>query len=157
MHLCLDLLVDVNDNESLKIYFMGCDLILAVRMSERELFSVDILTVNIQIIYLDRTGQHSFTLHSQILFESLRVVRSGDMPHYSCVTQAYSLLLLCFLIKKPFEPTQLTFIIRKSDGRTKFANFLDAIIHTYTTAVRGASLSTSCVIGIFDEIMTFTS
>lgn len=85
-----------------------------------------------------------------MLFESLRATRSGDMPHYSCLTQVYSLLLLCFLIKKPFEPTQLTFIIRKSDGRAKFANFLDAIIHIYHWSQRR-------IIGIFDEIMTFTS
>lgn len=152
MHLCSDLLVIVNDNESLKIYFMGCDLI-----QWEGAFSVDIQTVNVQTIYLDQTAQHSFTPHFQMLFESLRAKHSGNMPHYSCMTQVYGLLLLCFLIKKPSEPTQLTFIIRKSDGRAKFANFLDAIIHIYTTAVRGASLSTKCVIVIFDEIMTFTS
>lgn len=142
MYSCLDLVALVNHNESLNICFMRCDLILAVCMKERErALSVDIHTVNIQTIHLMWTAEHSSVLLAQMLFEGPRAARSGDMPHYSSLTQAYSLLLPWLLIKKPFEPPELTFIIGKTDGGQSLPIFrLQLFI--CNTAVRCGSLPT---------------
>lgn len=83
---CLDLLVVVNDNEPKDLFYGVWPNPCCVDEWEGAL-SLDIQTVNIQTIYLNQIAQHSFTPHSQMLFESLQAARSRDMPHYSCLTQ----------------------------------------------------------------------
>lgn len=126
---------EVNDNESKDLFYGVWPHPCCVDEWEGAI-SVDIQTVNIQTIYLNQIAQHSFSPHSQMLFESLRAACSGDMPHYSSLTQVYSLLLLCFLIKKIFWTNTADLHHEKEWWGAKFANFLDAIFHIYHCSQR---------------------
>lgn len=145
---------EVNDNESKDLFYGVWPHPCCVDEWEGAI-SVDIQTVNIQTIYLNQIAQHSFTPTLKCCLRACGQHVLGIcliIPVWLRSTVSYCCV---FLSKKSFEPTQLTFIMRKNDGGQSLPiSWMPFFI--YTTAVRGASISTSCIIGIFDEIMTFT-